>query len=69
MPGASAKPDELIRAFLDHVDHAVAAFGPDHVASGADIPYYSLQSRGGMRETHPDAAKALSAPHQPVSNS
>ena len=33
--------DGDIRAFLDHIDHAVRTFGDDHVAIGPDISYTS----------------------------
>ena len=36
-----------ISAFLDHIDHAVRTFGPDHVAIGTDVAY---QSRNAQRE-------------------
>jgi membrane dipeptidase len=29
-----------IRAFLDHIDHAVKTIGADHVAIGTDVPYF-----------------------------
>lgn len=30
-----------IAAFLDHIDYAVKTFGPDHVAIGTDVAYFS----------------------------
>lgn len=37
-----------IAALLDHIDHVVKKFGPDHVALGTDVSY---TSRNGRRET------------------
>ena len=36
-----ARVDGDIRAFLDHIDHAVRTFGDDHVAIGPDISHTS----------------------------
>ena len=36
-----------ITALLDHIDHVVKKFGPDHVAIGTDVAY---QSRNAARE-------------------
>lgn len=39
-----------IRALLDHIDYAVKAFGPDHVAIGTDIAYRSRYSEAEARK-------------------
>ena len=45
-----------ITALLDHIDHVVKKFGPDHVAIGTDVAY---QSRNAARERakHPARPK------------
>ncbi len=43
-----------IAAFLDHIDHVVKKFGPDHVAIGTDVAY---QSRLAAQETLPPRRK------------
>ncbi|MCY4588084.1 MAG: membrane dipeptidase, partial [Bryobacterales bacterium] len=46
-----------ITALLDHIDHVVKKFGPDHVAIGTDVAY---QSRNTARE----AAKLPARPRR-----
>jgi membrane dipeptidase len=43
-----------IAAFLDHIDHVVKKFGPDHVAIGTDVAY---QSRLAAQEQLPPRRK------------
>lgn len=55
--------DGDIRAFLNHLDHAVKMFGPEHVAIGPDISYVSRNEAAERAKVKPraDGRSPLSA--------
>jgi membrane dipeptidase len=44
-----------LKAMLDHIDHVVKRFGPDHVAIGTDVAYVSRANAAENRKLPPSA--------------
>jgi membrane dipeptidase len=44
-----------LKAMLDHIDHVVKRFGPDHVAIGTDVAYASRANAAENRKLPPSA--------------